>query len=250
MGVSVERFLAEALAIESDRPRYRIGGSGKDGTCDCIGLIIGAIRRAGETYSGLHGSNWAARHELRSGPVSIVSARQLEAGMVVFKARDVFDDDYDLPRRYDKDPDQNDYYHVGLVVNTEPLEILHCTTGGAVNGCVRTTRLRGWTHCGWMAQVDENGEQEGSMKEMTVTARTGATVNLRKEPSRSGAFLGRVPVGATVKVAGIADGWASISWEGRSGYMMAEYLRAEDGGEVSVTITRDMAEALREQRKR
>ena len=39
-------------------------GDGSDGYCDCIGLIIGAIRRMGLKWTGIHGSNWAARKEV------------------------------------------------------------------------------------------------------------------------------------------------------------------------------------------
>ncbi len=63
MAVSLSDFMEKVEEIATETPRYRKGGSGKDGTCDCIGLIIGAIRRAGGSWPGLHGSNYAARSE-------------------------------------------------------------------------------------------------------------------------------------------------------------------------------------------
>lgn len=45
--VTLEAFLSEVAKIKSEAPTYREGGDGSDGTCDCIGLVIGAIRRAG-----------------------------------------------------------------------------------------------------------------------------------------------------------------------------------------------------------
>lgn len=33
------------------------GGDGSDGTCDCVGLGIGALRRGGVNYKSLHGTN-------------------------------------------------------------------------------------------------------------------------------------------------------------------------------------------------
>ena len=44
--IPLEQFLREIRNIRALNPIYRLGGSGVDGTCDCIGLIIGAIRRA------------------------------------------------------------------------------------------------------------------------------------------------------------------------------------------------------------
>lgn len=42
--VTLEAFLSEVAKIKSEAPTYREGGDGSDGTCDCIGLVIGAIR--------------------------------------------------------------------------------------------------------------------------------------------------------------------------------------------------------------
>ena len=61
--ITLSSFLEKIREIASENPKYRSGGSGKDGTCDCIGLIIGAIRRAGGSWPGTHGSNYAARYE-------------------------------------------------------------------------------------------------------------------------------------------------------------------------------------------
>ena len=45
--------------------RYESTGDGTGGGCDCIGLIIGAVRLAGGKWTGTHGSNYAARNEMR-----------------------------------------------------------------------------------------------------------------------------------------------------------------------------------------
>ena len=41
--IPLTRFLQGIQSIRAAQPTYRLGGSGVDGTCDCIGLIIGAI---------------------------------------------------------------------------------------------------------------------------------------------------------------------------------------------------------------
>lgn len=60
----VDEFLRKVMAIKAERPKYRLTGYGADGTCDCIGLVIGAIRRMKLKYSGIHGTNWATRREV------------------------------------------------------------------------------------------------------------------------------------------------------------------------------------------
>ena len=83
--VTLEAFLSGVAKIKSEAPTYREGGDGSDGTCDCIGLVIGAIRRAGGGWAGTHGSNYAARFAV-DGLFRQVDAADLEPGWLVFKA--------------------------------------------------------------------------------------------------------------------------------------------------------------------
>jgi len=153
LAIPVSTFLERVEEIAREKPRYRKGGSGKDGTCDCIGLIIGALRRAGATWTGIHGSNYAARKEatdLRE----IRSASELQPGELVFKHTRPGQKSYDLPARYRKDGsaysgDLLDYYHVGVVLSASPLRICHVTGTGAE----LDTSLGKWSHHGWCKSV-------------------------------------------------------------------------------------------------
>lgn len=53
--ISKDKFLEKVQEITASKPTYKLGHDGSDGTCDCIGLIIGAIRRAGGSWTGTHG---------------------------------------------------------------------------------------------------------------------------------------------------------------------------------------------------
>ena len=57
--ISKNKFLEKVQEIAASKPTYKLGHDGSDGTCDCIGLIIGAIRRAGQQLCGgnMGGSN-------------------------------------------------------------------------------------------------------------------------------------------------------------------------------------------------
>ena len=101
----LEAFIAQVEAIAQASPVYRLGGDGSDGTCDCIGLVIGAIRRAGGAWTGTHGSNYAARYEMRE-LLPVTDAGELCLGDVVYKARTPGQAGYALPEWYKSDPDQ------------------------------------------------------------------------------------------------------------------------------------------------
>lgn len=252
--VTMKSFLRGVDAIAEEKPTYRLGHDGSDGTCDCIGLIIGAIRRAGGKWTGTHGSNWTARNAMDT--LHAVSDQgDLQVGQAVFKAAEPGQSGYNLPDRYKGDTDTRDYYHVGVVRSVSPLEIVHCTGPGIV----RDRKLGKWNYAGWLRMVslgNDEGEAE-KMQTAVVIAESGSTVNLRKTPH--GALDDRVPVGSTVQVLDTMDGWARITVSGKTGWMDMKYLRMQDSGEpdatggadgtgaddtITVTLPRSAAEAL------
>lgn len=225
MGITRERFLEKVEEIAQSNPSYKEGRDGSDGTCDCIGLIIGAIRRAGGSWTGIHGSNYSARYEMRE-LLPVMDAGELNPGDAVYKAKMPGEAGYALPERYKNDPDQRDYYHVGVVTAVEPLEITHCTGPGIV----RDTKLGRWTYRGRLEKVDYDGtsQEVGTMVQTaTVVADSGSKVKMRSKPSTSDGLYWEVPVGATVQVAENTGGWAKVRYGDRTGYMMVEYLEMD-----------------------
>lgn len=80
--IALLAFLDALDSIVRDNPAYKLGFDGRNGYCDCIGLIIGALRRAGGKWTGTHGSNWAARNAM----VSMGRSPRLELGAIMYKA--------------------------------------------------------------------------------------------------------------------------------------------------------------------
>ena len=149
--MTLSDFLTAVQAFADTDPRYKLGHAGDDDYCDCIGLIIGACERNGIEWTGIHGTNWWARHYTRN-LEQFSSARELRQGDLVFKARSPGHRRYDLPSRYNKHPDRLDYYHVGVVQSVRPLRIIHCTTPG-----IRIDSRRGsWSHHGQLTLLDES----------------------------------------------------------------------------------------------
>ena len=95
----IERLLAMVAVIKSLNPAYKQPGDGSNGTCDCIGLIIGAMSRMGIKWPGIHGSNYAARYQTVD-LAKIQGAGSLELGDMVFKACEKGTKKWKLPDRY------------------------------------------------------------------------------------------------------------------------------------------------------
>ena len=251
MMISKVKFLEKVQEIANSKPSYELGQDGSDGTCDCIGLIIGAIRRAGGRWTGTHGSNYAARFAV-GGVMRNVNAEDLELGWIAFKARGPLDAGYDLPDKYrvggaSYTGDVMDYYHVGVVTSVEPLNITHCTESGSVNGVTVDTRQGDWRYAGpcvlvtYAADTDspEGGDTSMETRRATVISQDGNPVKLRSTPSTDKPYLAKVPVGTAVEVMQDAQGWAQVRLlSGQVGYMMDEFL-AFDDAEGSPEIEQD-----------
>lgn len=229
---------------------YKQGESGDGGQCDCIGLIIGAISLCGGSWRGVHGTNYAARNEMRS-LLRIGDASELALGDLVYKAREPGQSGYALPSRYAGSSDQKDYYHVGVVTGLEPLEITHCTS--VPGGIRKDSRLGQWQFAGRLIMVglpETGGKEE---KDMELNYRViGGSLNQRAEPSMDGRWLQSIPNGTRVHAEKSADpAWLLVDYNGKSGYCKAAFLEAVqaalgDGqtGEA-LTITREELAALR-----
>lgn len=228
-----EAFAAAVEDIAQRSPVYRTGGTGEDGTCDCIGLVMGAMYLCGHSAYPMHSSNYFARFQTEN-LHELENAHLLRSGDVVYKARagaERLHERYLPGGRYDNG-DPLDYYHAGVVLQTEPVCIVHCTSADGVNGIVRQENADGWTHFGCVKGVGE--AEEASSRAAEVQAPEGRTVNLRARPDRTAAVLARIPVGSAAQILETADDWAKVRIFGRTGYMMKEYLKENEQEAVSI----------------
>ena len=217
--VSLNDFLLKVREIDAERPAYCAGGDGSDGTCDCIGLVIGALRRAGGKWTGTHGSNYAARYAVDA-LRRVSGAGDLRVGDIVFKKREPGETGWALPAAYARHPDQRDYYHAGVVLSVAPLDICHCTTPTTAHDS-KTGR---WTYAARLSALAGGEKEEGAM-EALYQARVATDrdpLRVRESP-REGRVLGHVPKGETVDVLCGGD-WMRIRYGELTGYASAAYL--------------------------
>lgn len=232
-----EQFM-EGIQRNIDRVReYKLGMDGRNGQCDCIGLIIGAIRLMGGEWTGTHGSNYAARNEMKNFG-EIVGENMLNVGDIVYKAKKPEQSGWALPSKYSGNPDQRDYYHVGVVTGVKPLEITHCTS--VSGGIKRDSTLGQWQYVGQLIKVVE---------EAVYYHVKGGVLKMRHGPGVTYNVIGYIPNKAKVTYLGDSGEWMFVRYGNKSGYCMKEYLVAENKpadaeDEVSITIPLPMAKAL------
>lgn len=246
--ITVQQFMDGIDKNVARIKKYQLGHDGSDGKCDCVGLIIGALRLAGVKYDGLHGSNWFARH-YTDGLQKLVGSSQLQVGDVVYKCRPPGSKRYKLPERYEKDPDQNDYYHIGVVKSVYPLCIVHCTSPGAA--IHYDSSIGKWTYFGRVRGVLYEGEMEMDMATVVLPKGTvGSTVNMRKGPDKSYSIIKEVPVGSRINVIQDQGKWCQIEYDGKDGWMMSNYIEyesengEENKGEVDLKTAFDEIDVM------
>lgn len=211
-------FLHNVNAIAAERPVYRLGKDGSGGECDCIGLVIGAIRRSGGKWSGVHGTNYTVRNAVEYID-RVSSSADLTVGELVFKTREPGDDGYDLPSRYGESPDRRDYYHVGIVTSVSPLVITHCTSPGGIK---EDKKLGAWKYRAWCSDLKK--EADFMPYTMIVTAPSGKTVNMRERPDVTAPLSKKIEIGETVTVIDATSEWSKCTYGSYTGYIMTKYL--------------------------
>ena len=233
---TVEKFLAMVKQIFDLKPAYKQPGDGSDGTCDCIGLPLGALRRMGLKWSGIHGCNWAARKEFVE-LKQIRSATDLQLGDVVLKAHEQGEKGWNLPTRYRKgkqyyNGDLRDYYHAGVVTSVKPLNITHMSSQMTVD-----KKLGKWGFHGQLkilvkaaggtvpAVVPDPVPTPSAGARAVVVSENGLPVKMRQYPSTSCRTWVQIPVGTEVTIVSPGETWAKIDCGRRKGwYMKAEFL--------------------------
>ena len=236
--ISAEKYVEGVISIYVEQPKYQTGHDGSDGSCDCIGMCRGALKREGvENVTGMSGTNYAARNTIL-GLQKIKSVKQLALGDVVLKTRDKDDASLPLPDRYRKGGSDYDaklgetnFTHIGTVTGVNPLRITHMTSPTAKID----TKLGKWEWFGQLPWVSNDGAEEQDAAEWaTVVAESGKTVKMRAKPSTLCSLYWNVPIGSQVVLVERGGTWSEIIWAGQSGYMMTKFLRT---GESLYTVT-------------
>ena len=109
--------------------------------------------------------------------------------------------------------------HTGFGLNNETVE---CSSGVQHS----TTRNKKWTHWGLPVCVEGGVQPEPEPgPEPGYAIVTGKRVALREEPSKRATIIMRIDTGETVKLEPEPDEWDYVSYKGKKGWMMKEFLK-------------------------
>ena len=178
--ISAEQFTRGVMSIYEEDPEYRTGGDGSDGTCDCIGMIRGALEREGATeVKGMNETNYAARHTI-IGLQKLKKESQLAVGDIVMKTRGKDDKSMRLPDQYRKGGNdysktwgETNFTHIGTVIQVNPIRICHMTSPTAKID----ESIKGWGYFGQLPWVsaDADTAADPPAEWATVFAESGKT---------------------------------------------------------------------------
>ena len=112
------------------------------------------------------------------------------------------------------------YSHVGLFIGGDTVIEAAGTVQGVIKNKVTATK---WTHWGELKGVDYSGEEPKPEPGYAVV--TGKKVALREDPSTRATIIMRINTGETVKLEPEPDEWDYVSYKGKKGWMMKEFLK-------------------------
>lgn len=178
---------------------------------DCSGLFTWAFKQLGGYM--YHGSNTmyrqycTAKGKLNSGKRS--DGKELLPGTAVFTGT------------------EDNHGHVGLYVGDGKVIEAAGTRQGVIESKVTAAK---WTYWGELKGVDYGAEpgpepQPEPQPEKGTAIVTGKRVALRYGPTKSAGIITRVNTGEVVKITPPPEDWEYVTYNGKTGYMMKEFLK-------------------------
>ena len=208
---------------------------------DCQGFIEGTLRRAGGEMKNYAGSNDMYRNAV-TGVIPLgeaIAGRKLVPGMVLF----IVVKDGGEPAQYRGDGRGN-ASHVGWYTGGA-CEVVH--SSAAKGGVAASTLKNGWTHAGWLREVDYGEAQTDTPAASAASTAyidlpADETVFHRITPSSSSAWFARIRGQEQVELVSVRDGWARVRYGGHDGYVMAGFVAG--GPAVPLAETQESADPV------
>lgn len=178
---------------------------------DCSGLFVWAFKELGGYI--YHGSNTMYRdYCTEKGQLSggkRTDGKELLVGTALFTGS------------------ENDHGHVALYIGSGLVIEAHGTKKGVIQSSLSDKR---WTYWGTLKGVEYNNNGGDPVPEPSAEKGyalvTGKRVALRTAPSKQANIIMRIDTGKTVKLETPPPSeWDYVSYEGKTGYMMKEFLK-------------------------
>jgi len=201
------RQAALEKTTDADRAQGRKYGSKWIGhtVADCSGLFHWAFEKLGGYM--YHGSDTMYRKycsnkgELKKGKRA--DGKELKSGTAVFVWNGT------------------KYSHVGMFVGGGKVIEAASTQQGVITSAVTASK---WTHWGELTGVAYSSTPEPK-PEKGYAIVTGKRVALRQDPSKRATIITRIDTGQKVKLEDAPKEWDYVSYNGKKGWMMREFLQ-------------------------
>lgn len=155
--------------------------------------------------------------------MQIISADNLFAGEIVYKAREPGEKYYDLPDKYKSGSDLKDYYHVGVVTSVSPLKITHCTTPGNI---VVDTKLGKWKYGGRLNGIEYSGKEVVTEMVTLQGGNLNEPINMRASKSTASARIAQIPQGSEVELLEAGTQWSRVCYNDVTGYVLTKFVQS------------------------
>ena len=134
----------------------------------------------------------------------------------------------------DPTPDTDDNDHIGIVA--EDGVTIYEAKGTQYGFTTSTIKDKRWTKYGRFVDVDyeckENGGESVDPMYTAVVNTQSGNLNMRSGPGKTYSSFMSIPKGATVEViAEYENGWDCVRYNGKIGYVSAEYLKPENNSD-------------------
>ncbi|WP_170029997.1 SH3 domain-containing protein [Mesobacillus jeotgali] len=90
---------------------------------------------------------------------------------------------------------------------------------------VRTNNIRGWVSKEYISVKETKAAEAPPASAKTSGTVTATSLNVREKPSLNSGKIGQLTYGAAVTVHSQSNGWAEITFAGKSAWVSAEYLK-------------------------
>ena len=185
---------------------------------DCSGLFKWAFTQLGGTIA--HGSNsiWnkycSSQGNLNNG--KRIDGKDLKPGTAVFTTSGT------------------KHNHIGLYIGGGKVIEAQGTEAGVIYSSITNKKWKAWGELkGVSLEEEKGGDDPMTAKVVLPAGSTGTTVNVRSKASKSAGIEFKVKVGSVVDVLEDLGTWCFIQYNGKSGYMMSNYLEYDGQGDES-----------------
>ena len=215
-------------------------GHHETGCVDCSGAFVYSYNEHGEYI--YNGSNRIARVYVKEMiPIAEAKAKGLIVpGVAAFKIYKPGSANYNLKSTYKPggkyyNGDLNDYHHIGLV--DEDINYV-LNAQGSKTGFVRSKIKENWSHIAYLNAIIYEGVEPVAESKMVIANLSPGTttVNMRKEPSTGAGIVDKLKSGTVVTRTGEKGVWSKVSAQGKTGWIMSQYLAAYTETPGSLTL--------------